>query len=207
MPLSSLADVYVGAPRTKPLQPREVSSEFHPFLGFAEQHKGIAGRLVILRTCRSCGKQDWVFVGDIRAKLSRGGYKCHCRQCGPHHRDTKGEKSPLWRGGKYKTGDGYVRVYAPDHPLAVYGRVLEHRLVMEQSLGRFLSRQEQVHHKNGVKDDNRLENLELICPSNHALRTAFCRDCELKKEIRLLRWQVNELQKIVQGRLGEGLCP
>lgn len=57
---------------------------------------------------------------------------------------------------------GYVLVYNPEHPNStVNGFGLEHRLVMAEHIGRPLLETEQVHHKNGVRYDNRLENLEL----------------------------------------------
>ena len=69
------------------------------------------------------------------------------------HWDLKGGRR---RGDRYYNSDGYVIV-----KLATGRRIAEHRHVMEQSLGRPLRRGETVHHKNGVKDDNRIENLEL----------------------------------------------
>lgn len=71
-----------------------------------------------------------------------------------------------WKGGRVIQGDGYVLVWMdPGDPLAAMrsrvGYVLEHRLVMARSLGRPLQPWETVHHINGVRDDNRPENLEL----------------------------------------------
>ena len=72
-------------------------------------------------------------------------------------------------GHKKLRDDGYIGVYFPKHPSASKdGYVLEHRLIMENHIGRSLKNDEVVHHKNHIRTDNRLENLQLMTFKEHA---------------------------------------
>lgn len=72
------------------------------------------------------------------------------------------DKNPRWNGGRTRN-NGYILVSVPDYPGAnPNGYVREHRLIMEKHLGRYLESWEMVHHKNGIRDDNHIENLELL---------------------------------------------
>ena len=97
-----------------------------------------------------CGNEVITSTGTLR----RGKHKsCGCIR--------KGDENHNWKGGKITTKLGYVKKYAPEHPNHVIGYVLEHRLVMEEVIGRYLEPNEEVHHKNGIRNDNSKENLEL----------------------------------------------
>ncbi len=84
----------------------------------------------------------------------------------------KGECHWNWKGGRLIDKKGYVSLYKPSHPQSdKHGYIREHRLVMEQKLGRYLTKEEDVHHVNGIKSDNRIENLELMSHGEHSRRT------------------------------------
>lgn len=79
-----------------------------------------------------------------------------------------------YRKGKlkgYKITRGYVEIWNPEHPMAMKnGYILEHRLIMAQHLGRNLDTKEHVHHINGNRRDNRIENLEISSGKDHPLK-------------------------------------
>jgi hypothetical protein len=112
--------------------------------------------------CKGCGEFKQVISYEF-AKFP--GY---CKQC---MYETK-RKVGNFKGGKYTDKDGYVMVRsgkARKHPKFSQWGIGEHILVMEESLGRYLTDDEEVHHKNRIKDDNRLENLEVLSKSKHMI--------------------------------------
>lgn len=99
-----------------------------------------------------------------------------------------------WKGGRIVNKDGYVEIYCPDHPNCRKHTkyILEHRLVMESVLGRFLEKTEVVHHKNGVKNDNRPENLEVFGSNKEHLAATLKGCCP--------KWTEEGLARIREGQ-------
>lgn len=84
--------------------------------------------------------------------------------------NQKGENNGAWKGGKIISSLGYVMILKHDHPRAKSngGYVHEHILVMEEKIGRYIdNKKESVHHINGIKTDNRIENLVLMTICEH----------------------------------------
>lgn len=146
-------------------------------------------RLVILKSSTLCVTKkcrNKKFGTSLRCEshmLELRGPGCSLSECtGPHYSrgwcrkhyqrwrrtgSPKGLTGHRKRGTGHLTVSGYLYLYRPSHPMAtVKGYVAEHRLVMEQHIGRVLLPEETVHHKNGDKLDNRISNLELWS-SNH----------------------------------------
>jgi len=140
---------------------------------------GISGRYEFRLSVRmwicqcDCGKI--IEVPGCNLVRGKGGTK----SCGCLAADVSCAKR-LKNGTKKMLKNGYVRVYDRSHPnVSVNGSLGEHVMVMSKMLGRALRAGELVHHKNGIRNDNRPENLELWTTSHpYGCRvkdlTAFC---------------------------------
>jgi len=114
--------------------------------------------------CPECGIERWVEICKDNT-----GRNIICRSCAgkklPHDR-TIGKNHGMWKGGKRIDSHGYVSIWmAKENPYYSMANSInqlrEHRLVMARHLGRCLLPTEYVHHKNGIRTDNRIENLKL----------------------------------------------
>lgn len=121
------------------------------------------------RSCAACGKLVKIYPSNAgRYRSERTFCSVDCRRSvvvGPEHPQYK---------GRYPNKQGYIKIRGDRVPAAYRSMcvrgdsVLEHRLIMATHLGRPLEHWEVVHHKNGVKDDNRIDNLELLGNHEHA---------------------------------------
>lgn len=122
-------------------------------------------------TCEYCGED---FVKHVRRRRF-----CSKSCARAVQRIPTGERSHKWKGGRQIDGKGYVLVYAKGHPSlgGTCTYMLEHRMVMEAHLRRQLGSDEIVHHINGVKTDNRPENLEIVDRTEHVTRFGHFQSC------------------------------
>jgi len=166
-------------------------------LGYKRNH------IHIWQACEVCGKERW-----IEFFLFKKGKRRCCPSCRnilykeryKYLLGQRGEKHNAWKGG-YTRSFGYLFIWVdPDDFFAPMrnstGYVREHRLVMARHLNRCLLPWEVVHHKNSIRDDNKLENLELLPHPRHHLPDSRLRQYakQLEVENAKLKARIEELE-------------
>jgi len=156
----------------------------------------------IWHACEKCGKERWVYLSDLKKGISKICQRCNITMTGrPHKHFTwsearknsiRGDRNPKWKGGRTKClGYIFIHLQPDDFFYSMTkdnGYVREHRLVVAKALGRCLQSWEIVHHRNGVRDDNRIENLQIELVNNHNQITILVRKIKkLQEENRLLK--------------------
>lgn len=104
------------------------------------------------KTCPNCGK---LFTARKRS------VKYCSRQCTWANNGKVSTGEPCW----WKNKDGYIEGRVTRNGERI--QILQHRYFVENRLGRLLTDAEEVHHKNGIRDDNRDENLEVLLKGHH----------------------------------------
>lgn len=142
--------------------------------------------------CYDCLRERWVILYRGKPQSLR------CRSCSAKRRPRgRGEACHNWKGGRVRLAGGYFRIKLipsdPFYPMASRtSYVLEHRLVMAKFLGRCLKPWEIVHHKNHIRDDNHIENLQLVKDVKHSqitiIETKIARlENKIEEQGRLIR--------------------
>ncbi len=144
---------------------KEFKSKLHAKRKYCSlQCFNIARTLNLTKICTGCKK---IFKVNSNFRLKEVKF-CSCKCAGESLKKRYiGSGGPCWKGGVYTSTSGYIRIYSPNHPHKdIKGYVLRSRLVMEKHLGRFLNPIEEIHHINGIRNDDRIENLKLFDTGN-----------------------------------------
>ena len=160
-------------------------------IGFIFVGKRKNKQKVIWLACPDCKKERWVRVfPDNTPKY------IYCNKCVRKYQQKKGENNPNWKGGKLPRRDGYVDVYVapgdPFHEMASRENryILEHRLIMAKRIGRCLFPWEVVHHIDGNRSNNNINNLALFPQQSHHWSIT-----KMQAEIKRLRKENKDLRR------------
>lgn len=147
--------------------------------------------------CAECGKKMLLQPNQIKNRQhSFCDHECYGKWCSENRR---AERSLQWKGGRRQNDSGYMEIrLQPDDlfysMMSIRHYVLEHRLVMAKHLNRCLLPWEVVHHINGIKNDNHLENLKLL-GNNGSHNTMLDKWCKkLQRENLQLKQRITELE-------------
>lgn len=157
-------------------------------------------------SCIQC--RDWRWINSCCLTIFRKGKKGYCWNC---HKKNLAKKNQSGVSGKHYTQHGYVirtmssftskeieflkpMMRSPSKKRREnLTEVLEHRALMALYLGRVLEKSEVIHHKNGIKDDNRIENLELTTSRDHSKyhNIVINENKQLKRKVELLQQELD----------------
>lgn len=118
---------------------------------------GVDGSGNVLWKCIcSCGTERIITGNNLRRNKTKS---CGCKLGKNISKSISGNKHPFWNGGKINHC-GYIKIPHKNHPRAdKHGYIFEHIWVAENILGEYIPEGHNIHHINGVKSDNRPENL------------------------------------------------
>lgn len=160
-------------PYADPDKAREAKRKSAAKLYWTNPSRARASRRTTPGICAQCGVE---FLGRPEAR-------CCTRSCSAKLAHAEGRANTIRprtaTPGRKVNHLGYVRVWVPEGTPGrpQNGYMMEHRVVMQEALGRALEPWEIVHHRNGVKDDNRPENLEVVTRARHA-GMVICPHCK-----------------------------
>ena len=136
-------------------------------------------RFDVVLVCEQCKKKFPAYSKKKKGKRTFCSLSCLGKW---HQTNSSGANNYNWKGGKYTDKRGYI-ILTGNRVNGKRTSQMEHRLIMEKHLKRKLYQWEDVHHLNGIKNDNRIKNLKLVLKKKHYgnIKCPYCSKCFLIK--------------------------